>query len=106
MIKTYITELPLYVEESTLRTAYCTADSAKYSTFITKREIEKTDEKVKQVLDASDRNSCSVKLTPQCKYNAYTAEQRAQLYWEICCTYVAICSCSIDTCLDYITKNA
>ena len=46
------------------------------SAFITTREIEKADEKVKQVLDASDRNSCSGKLTPRCKYNAYTAEHK------------------------------
>ena len=43
------------------------------SAFIIMREIKKADEKVKQVLDASDRNSCSGKLTPRCKYNAYTA---------------------------------
>ena len=47
--------------------------------FITTREIEKADEKVKQVLDDSDRNSCSGMLTIRCKYNAYTAEQRAQI---------------------------
>ena len=39
------------------------------SAFITTGEIEKAGEKVKQVLDASDRNSCSGKLTPRCKYN-------------------------------------
>ena len=39
------------------------------SALIMTREIEKADEKVKQVLDASDRNSCSGKLTPRCKYN-------------------------------------
>ena len=49
------------------------------SVFITMREIEKADEKVKQVLDDSDRNSCSGMLTIRCKYNAYTAEQRAQI---------------------------
>ena len=49
------------------------------SAYITTREIEKADEKVKQVLDDSDRNSCSGMLTIRCKYNAYTAEQRAQI---------------------------
>ena len=67
---------------------YCTADSAKnwewlfistsrkrqiVTALLLSREIEKADEKVKQALDASDRNSCSGKLTPRCKYNAYTA---------------------------------
>ena len=49
---------------------YFKKDTDCNSAFITMRKIEKADEKVKQVLDVSDRNSCSGKLTPRCKYNA------------------------------------